>query len=81
MADDELSAPLGKGAKAKKQRRRFRLPIRIPHLIAALLGSFVLAWVVVTTSHCATGKCILVSPVDANTGRVLDPNSFSQPPG
>ena len=43
VADDELSAPLGKGAKAKKQRRRLRLPIRIPHLIAGLLGSFVLA--------------------------------------
>ena len=41
MADDELSAPLGKSA--KKKRRRFRLPIRIPHVIAGLLGLFVLA--------------------------------------
>ena len=32
MADDELSAPLGQNA--KKKRRRFRLPIRIPHVIA-----------------------------------------------
>jgi polysaccharide deacetylase 2 family uncharacterized protein YibQ len=41
VADDELSAPLGKSA--KKQLRRFRLPIRIPHVIAGLLGLFVLA--------------------------------------
>ena len=41
MADDELSAPLGKSA--KKERRRFRLPIRIPHVIAGMLGLFVLA--------------------------------------
>ena len=41
MADDELSAPLGKSA--KKEQRRFRLPIRIPHMIAGLLGLFVLA--------------------------------------
>jgi len=41
VADDELSAPLGKSA--KKERRRFRLPIRIPHMIAGLLGLFVLA--------------------------------------
>ena len=44
MADDELSAPLGKSAKrAKKERRRFKLPIRIPHVIAGLFGLFVLA--------------------------------------
>ena len=44
MADDELSAPLGKSAKReKKERRRFRLPIRIPHAIAGVLGLFVLA--------------------------------------
>ena len=41
MADDELSVPLGKSA--KKEQRRFRLPIRIPHMIAGLLGLFVLA--------------------------------------
>ncbi len=41
MADDELSAPLGKNA--KKKRRSFRLPIRVPHLIAGTLGLFVLA--------------------------------------
>jgi len=41
VADDELSAPLGKSA--KKEQRRFRLPIRIPHMIAGLLGLFVLA--------------------------------------
>jgi polysaccharide deacetylase 2 family uncharacterized protein YibQ len=41
VADDELSAPLGKNA--KKEQRRFRLPIRIPHMIAGLLGLFVLA--------------------------------------
>jgi uncharacterized protein len=43
VADDELSAPLGKSA--KKQPRRFRLPIRVPHVIAGLLGLFVLACV------------------------------------
>ena len=32
MADDELSAPLGQNA--KKKRRRFQLPIRVPHVIA-----------------------------------------------
>jgi uncharacterized protein len=42
VADDELSAPLGKSAKKAKQRR-FRLPIRIPHAIAGMLGLFVLA--------------------------------------
>jgi len=41
VADDELSVPLGKSA--KKEQRRFRLPIRIPHMIAGLLGLFVLA--------------------------------------
>jgi polysaccharide deacetylase 2 family uncharacterized protein YibQ len=41
VADDELSAPLGKNA--KKKRRSFRLPIRIPHVIAGTLGLFVLA--------------------------------------
>jgi polysaccharide deacetylase 2 family uncharacterized protein YibQ len=41
VADDELSAPLGKSA--KKERQRFRLPIRIPHVIAGLLALFVLA--------------------------------------
>jgi uncharacterized protein len=41
VADDELSAPLGKSA--KKEQRRFRLPIRIPHAIAGMLGLFVLA--------------------------------------
>jgi polysaccharide deacetylase 2 family uncharacterized protein YibQ len=42
VADDELSAPLGKSAK-KPRQRRFRLPIRIPHMIAGMLGLFVLA--------------------------------------
>jgi hypothetical protein len=41
VADDELSAPLGKSA--KKQPRRLRLPIRVPHTIAGMLGLFVLA--------------------------------------
>jgi polysaccharide deacetylase 2 family uncharacterized protein YibQ len=41
VAEDELSAPLGKSA--KKKRRSFRLPIRIPHVIAGLLALFVLA--------------------------------------
>ena len=39
MADDELSAPLGQNA--KKKRRRFTLPVRIPHVIAGGLGMFV----------------------------------------
>ena len=41
MADDELSTPLGQNA--KKKRRRFKMPIRVPHLIAGGLGLFVLA--------------------------------------
>jgi len=41
VADDELSTPLGQTA--KKKRRRFTLPIRIPHVIAGLLGLFLLA--------------------------------------
>ena len=40
MADDELSAPLGQNT--KKKRRRFKLPIRVPHVIAGGLGLFVL---------------------------------------
>jgi len=47
VADDELSAPLGKSVRPQKKRRRFRLPIRIPHAIAGLLALFVLgcaAW-------------------------------------
>jgi len=52
VADDELSAPLGKGA--KNERRRFRLPIRIPHVIAGLLGLFVLA--------CATWALMVDDP-------------------
>ena len=43
MADDELSAPLGQNAKRKKKGRRFALPVRIPHIIAGVLGLFVLA--------------------------------------
>ena len=39
MADDELSVPLGQNAKTK--RRRFTLPVRVPHLIAGGLGLFV----------------------------------------
>jgi polysaccharide deacetylase 2 family uncharacterized protein YibQ len=39
VADDELSAPLGQNA--KKKRRRLRIPIRIPHLIAGGLGLFI----------------------------------------
>jgi len=41
VADDELSAPLGQNA--KKKRRRFKLPIRVPHVIAAALALFVCA--------------------------------------
>ena len=41
MADDELSTPLGQNA--KKKRRRFKLPIRVPHVIAGVLGLFVCA--------------------------------------
>jgi len=41
VADDELSTPLGQNA--KKKRRGFKLPIRVPHLIAAGLGLFLLA--------------------------------------
>ena len=44
MADDELSAPLGQSA--KKKRRRFSIPIRVPHLVVAGLGLFVLTFAV-----------------------------------
>jgi polysaccharide deacetylase 2 family uncharacterized protein YibQ len=44
VADDELSAPLGQGA--KKKRRRFSIPIRVPHLIVGGLGLFVLTFAV-----------------------------------
>ena len=43
MADDELSAPLGQKAKKKKKSRRFALPVRLPHVIAGVLGLFVTA--------------------------------------
>ena len=43
MADDELSAPLGR--KAKAAPRRFKLPTRyLPHVIAVALGLFVCAF-------------------------------------
>ena len=42
MADDELGAPLGEEAKEAKARR-FRLPIRVSHVVAGLLGMFLLA--------------------------------------
>ena len=42
MADDELSTPLGQNA--KKKRRRFKLPIRVPHVIVGALGLFVCAF-------------------------------------
>jgi polysaccharide deacetylase 2 family uncharacterized protein YibQ len=41
VADDELSTPLGQSA--KKKRRRFKLPIRVSHIIAGALGLFLLA--------------------------------------
>jgi polysaccharide deacetylase 2 family uncharacterized protein YibQ len=41
VADDELSTPLGQSA--KKKRRRFKLPLRVSHIIAGLLGLFLLA--------------------------------------
>jgi hypothetical protein len=41
VADDELSAPLGKNA--KKKRWRFTLPISGPQAIAGVLGIFLLA--------------------------------------
>ncbi len=44
MADDELSAPLGQSA--KKKRRRFSIPIRVPHLVVGGLGLFVLTFAV-----------------------------------
>jgi len=43
VADDELSAPLGQNAKKKRKARRFTLPIRVPHIIAGVLGLFVCA--------------------------------------
>ena len=43
MADDELSTPLGQNAKKKRKGRRFKLPIRVPHIIAGVLGLFVCA--------------------------------------
>ena len=46
MADDELSAPLGQKAKKKKKGRRFALPVRVPHMIAGVLGLFVMAFVI-----------------------------------
>jgi polysaccharide deacetylase 2 family uncharacterized protein YibQ len=41
VADDELSAPLGR--KPKKQGRRIKVPVTVPQLLAAGLASFVLA--------------------------------------
>lgn len=40
MADDDLSAPLGKESK----KRRFALPITIPQVIAGVLGLFILTF-------------------------------------
>jgi hypothetical protein len=44
VADDELSAPLGQSA--KKKRRRFSIPIRVPHVVVGGLGLFVLTFAV-----------------------------------
>jgi polysaccharide deacetylase 2 family uncharacterized protein YibQ len=43
VADDELSAPLGQNTKKKRTGRRLTLPIRVPHVIAGVLGLFVCA--------------------------------------
>jgi hypothetical protein len=48
VADDELSAPLGQNVKQK--RRRFSIPIRVPHLIAGALGLFLFACAVWTVA-------------------------------
>jgi polysaccharide deacetylase 2 family uncharacterized protein YibQ len=43
VADDELSAPLGKTA--KKKRRRFTIPVRLSHVVAVGLALFLATFV------------------------------------
>jgi polysaccharide deacetylase 2 family uncharacterized protein YibQ len=69
VADDELSAPLGKSA--KKKRRSFRLPIRIPHVIAGVLGLFVLA--------CAAWALMVDDPLGGEPTAVIA-TGFDPPP-
>jgi polysaccharide deacetylase 2 family uncharacterized protein YibQ len=42
VAVDDLSAPLGQNA--RKSKRRLRLPVAVPHVVAGALGLFVTAW-------------------------------------
>lgn len=62
MADDELSAPLGQNSK-KKKARRFKLPVRIPHIVVGGLGLFVLA--------CATWALVVDDPLGGEPVAVL----------
>jgi len=70
VADDELSAPLGQNLKNK--RRRFTLPIRVPHVMAGALSLFLLACAVwaVAVDDPLGGEPVVVAAVgfDASPG-------------
>jgi uncharacterized protein len=91
VADDELSAPLGR--KAKAAPRRFKLPTRyLPHAIAAALGLFVCAfagWALVVSDPVGGEPVALVAtglgppkpvmPGVVAAGPALGPRSFDGP--
>jgi len=61
MADDDLSAPLGQRPKKKK---RFALPISVPHLIAGALGlcaSVVAGWTLLVDDPFGGEPMVIVS--------------------
>lgn len=71
MADDELSAPLGR--KAKAAPRRFKLPTRyLPHAIAAGLGGFIFAF---------AGWALVVSDPTGGEPVAMVATRLGQPPG
>jgi hypothetical protein len=81
MADDELSTPLGQNA---KKRRRFRLPITIPQVIAGALASIVLAfagWAVVVSDPLGGEPMIVVATglTPVKTGPTMP--KVTSPPG
>ena len=82
MADDELSSPLGQNAKKKEKAQRFTLPVRIPHLIAGVLGLFVLicaGWALVVETRSAASRWRWLRPASTPPRRGQTRRSSSPP--
>jgi polysaccharide deacetylase 2 family uncharacterized protein YibQ len=82
VADDELNTPLGQNIKTK--RRRFTLPIRVPHVLAGALSLFLLACAVwaVAVDDPLGGEPIAVAAVgfDTNPGSAKPEGAAAQGP-